>query len=222
MWKMFEEIKEQVLAQVIWAEKEFSGKSGEEKRKAVVQKLDDMISLPESLEWIDGPVIGLMVDSACYILNWVWGHKWNVEGEERPSPPEGRGGKESLSDDMLSEHFSKKEFACKCGCGEWDVDPQLVKICEGIRTEINMPLRVNSGRRCKENNTRAGGVPNSYHTQGKAADLSCALTPKKLFESIKKLYEAGKLPGLEYCKEYDWGVHIDTGKKRKNRFAPRG
>lgn len=122
----------------------------------------------------------------------------------------------------LTKHFSKSEFECKCGCGEWDVDPQLINICEEVRTEVNMPVKINSGRRCKKHNAKVGGVVNSYHTLGKAADLSCALTPKKLFETVKRLYEEGKLPGLEYCKEYPWGVHIDTGKRRKNRFAPRG
>lgn len=140
--------------------------------------------------------------------------EYRIEAGEVPAPE---------SDEQWTEHFAKSEFACKCGCGEFDMDPDIVKMCETIRTEIDMPLRVNSGRRCKKHNASLpNSAKDSYHCYGKAVDLSCALSPRKLFETVKRLYEAGKLPGLAWCKEYSWGVHIDTGKTRKQRFVPRG
>lgn len=70
--------KEWVLEQVLWAERELRGKSGAEKKAAVVKRLDDMITLPAWLEWADGPVIGWLVDSACDTLNGMYGHAWGA------------------------------------------------------------------------------------------------------------------------------------------------
>ena len=83
---MLKQIKEWVMEQVLWAERELKGKPGPEKRAAVVQKVDDMIVLPWWLEWADGPMIGWLVDQACNLLNEAHGHDWeNVggSGEER-------------------------------------------------------------------------------------------------------------------------------------------
>ncbi len=66
---MFEEVKKFAIEQVLWAEKNLHGKSGAEKKEAVVKKLDDMITLPSYLEWADDIVIGLIVDKACEKLN---------------------------------------------------------------------------------------------------------------------------------------------------------
>jgi hypothetical protein len=43
----------------------------------------------------------------------------------------------------------------------------------------------------------------------------------RLFEVIKHLYAAGKLPDLQYCRRYvrQNFVHIDCGMKRKSRFV---
>ena len=69
--KRFREIKAWVLQQVLWAENNLKGKSGREKKAAVVERLDDMISLPWYLEWLDGPLIGWLVDLVCDELNWL-------------------------------------------------------------------------------------------------------------------------------------------------------
>ena len=71
-----QQIKDWVMEQVIWVERNLKGKSGPEKRAAVVQKVDDMVKLPWWLEWADGPVIGWLVDQACAMLNEAHGHAW--------------------------------------------------------------------------------------------------------------------------------------------------
>ena len=75
----------------------------------------------------------------------------------------------------LSDHFSKVEFQCDCGCGfgtkEGDVDADLIELLEEIREEIGKPIRITSGCRCQEHNANVGGVPNSAHTRGTAADI---------------------------------------------------
>ena len=70
------QIKKWAIEQVLWAEKELRGKTGAEKRAAVVAKLDDMIKLPNRLEWVDDIILGIIVDSACKVLNDFAGHKF--------------------------------------------------------------------------------------------------------------------------------------------------
>lgn len=70
------QIKKWAIEQVLWAEKDLRGKSGADKREAVVAKLDDMIKLPNRLEWVDDIILGIIVDSACKVLNDFAGHKF--------------------------------------------------------------------------------------------------------------------------------------------------
>ena len=68
--------KKMVVDQVIWAEKELIGKSGADKKAAVVKKLDDMIDLPPYLEWVDNIVIAALIDQACEKLNALTAHSF--------------------------------------------------------------------------------------------------------------------------------------------------
>lgn len=47
-----------------------------------------------------------------------------------------------------------------------------VLILEPLRTALDKPIIINSGFRCKELNKAVGGVPNSHHLQGLAADIN--------------------------------------------------
>ena len=71
MWK---QLKHWTIEQVMWAEKNLKGKNSAEKRKAVIEKLDDMIVLPSYLEWVDDIIIGKLVDMVCDKLNDFAGH----------------------------------------------------------------------------------------------------------------------------------------------------
>ena len=73
---MFDKLKAFTLEQVLWAEKNLKGKSGAEKKAAVVKKLDDLITLPAYLEWADDMVISYLVDSVCEKLNMLEGHNF--------------------------------------------------------------------------------------------------------------------------------------------------
>ena len=70
------QIKMWTIEQVIWAERELKGKSGTEKKAAVVKRLDDLIKLPFYLEWVDDIVLSWIVDAACEKLNKFAGHKF--------------------------------------------------------------------------------------------------------------------------------------------------
>ena len=73
---MFEQIKIWTIEQVLWAEKNLKGKSGAEKKAAVVKQLDDMITLPSYLEWIDDILLSWFVDKVCDKLNSITGHNF--------------------------------------------------------------------------------------------------------------------------------------------------
>ena len=253
MWEKLKEIKKWVLEKVLWAEEELRGKSGAEKRAAVVGKLNELINLPWVPEWVEGKIIGWLVDLWCEKLNWLFGHDWKEADLDETqkdelaecltaSIPKATGTVderlealckeygvewkprvEPVTDGDLTPHFKRAEFACKCGCGFDDVDPKLAVLCETIRTAAGVPVRVNSGCRCEKYNAKVkGAAKDSQHTKGKAADLSCSIGPKALYELIRGLYETGKLPGLEYCLRYPTFVHIDVGPVRKQRFAVKG
>ena len=77
---ILEEAKQKIVEQVIWAEKELAGKTGSEKKAAVVKRLDDLIQLPAYLEWVDDMIISYLVDQACEKLNKLTAHNFgNVE-----------------------------------------------------------------------------------------------------------------------------------------------
>jgi len=73
----------------------------------------------------------------------------------------------------LSAHFSRHEFACKCGCGFDTVDVATLELLEKIRSDCeDNPITINSGCRCAQYNQRVGGSKASQHMLGRAADFT--------------------------------------------------
>lgn len=82
----------------------------------------------------------------------------------------------------VGKYFDESEFACKCGnhgfnqdgtpCLDHVIDKRLVDLLDAIRERLGVPLYINSGYRCEAHNEEVGGVQNSYHTQGVAADIT--------------------------------------------------
>lgn len=70
----------------------------------------------------------------------------------------------------LSAHFSKAELACHC-CAQLIVDPGLIDALEQLRGLAGKPIKIHDGYRCPAHNEQAGGVANSEHTRGLAADI---------------------------------------------------
>lgn len=71
----------------------------------------------------------------------------------------------------LSEHFSRAEMRCKCGCSFADVSPALVTMLETARRNAGVPFVITSGCRCAIANISAGGTSHSAHLFGGAADI---------------------------------------------------
>ncbi len=111
----------------------------------------------------------------------------------------------------LSNHFSRKEFACRCGECDFDiVDAELVAVLEGVRKHFGSPVQITSGCRCVCHNKRCGGSENSEHLTGRAADFVVVGIPAQavhayLMETYRDKYGIGR---------YDTWTHLDV---RKNR-----
>lgn len=74
-----------------------------------------------------------------------------------------------------SAHFAQREFRCPCGkCNGYPAgvtNAKLLTILEGLRSHYGKPVTITSGQRCASFNRRVGGVSNSAHKTGKAADF---------------------------------------------------
>ena len=116
------------------------------------------------------------------------------------------------------KYFKKPEFACKCGkyCDGYpaEIDMNMVKIADKIRNRIGKPITINSGLRCKTHNANVGGVSNSQHLLGNAADLGCpaGCTPTQMASIAEEIM--GNTGGIGI---YSWGIHIDT-RSAKSRW----
>jgi len=97
-----------------------------------------------------------------------------------------------MTTEKLSEHFSRSEFVCRCGCGKIKIEPRLIAALEELRVLTGQPIHINSGYRCPAHNRAVGGETNSFHMKGYAADITCrGLTPRQ----VKKLAE--KIPAFK-------------------------
>lgn len=90
----------------------------------------------------------------------------------------------------LSTHFSAAEFACKCGCGQGRIDPELVAKLEMIRDAVGFPLVITSGLRCESYNRKVGGAPQSAHKLGKAVDIRVAVSANR-FALVRAAIQGG-------------------------------
>lgn len=136
--------------------------------------------------------------------------KLEVVSSEKETTTEDFSAVDGFWDD--SEFFDREEFRCQCGgkyCNGFPVEPEaeLVRVCNEIRRRLGVPVTIvdsgGSGVRCSQHNAAVGGVGNSNHLYGKAADLHSSQSPKKMYQVAESvLGNTGEL-GL-----YDWGIHV--------------
>ena len=118
----------------------------------------------------------------------------------------------------LTSNFSKSEFDCNSGADmPQEVFNNIQKLANQlqiIRNKVGVPIKINSGYRSPEHNTKIGGSKTSQHLLGKAADIVIdGYTPDEVADLIEELIESGDIlqGGLG---RYNTFTHYDI---RKNK-----
>ena len=76
--------------------------------------------------------------------------------------------------------FKLDEFKCRCceSNGTLQAVSNTKALVENVldpaRERLGRPITVNSGYRCPKHNAAVGGVTNSQHMKGEAADIRCS------------------------------------------------
>ena len=116
-----------------------------------------------------------------------------------------------------SEFFDREEFRCQCGgkyCNGFPVEPEeeLVRVCNEIRRRLGVPVQIvdagGSGVRCEQHNSNVGGVANSNHKYGKAADLHSSKSPEEMAQVAESVMGKTGEIGI-----YSWGIHVGVNCK---------
>jgi len=114
----------------------------------------------------------------------------------------------------LSANFVVKEFACKDGSDKVLIDTELVFFLQKIRDHFRMPITINSAYRNSSYNRKIGGVSNSQHTKGTAADI---VVKNVAPEDVAK-YSEYIMPDKGGIGLYSGFVHIDV-RARRSRWT---
>jgi hypothetical protein len=109
------------------------------------------------------------------------------------------------------KYFKKSEFVCGCEkkyCDGYpiDLDPVLIKVLERARETFG-PIRITSGLRCTKYNSEVGGISNSKHKQGKAADTWIIGKKANNYQLVRWFL---KQPEVSYSYTGFGAVHVDV------------
>lgn len=111
--------------------------------------------------------------------------------------------------DQVRPNFTQGEL-CKGhpGCV---LDDEFLDRLQALRERVGRPVVVTSGYRDPAYNAQVGGVPDSLHVHGKAADIKVAgLTPEQVADAARAV-------GFRGVGVYDRHCHVDVGQRREWR-----
>lgn len=83
---------------------------------------------------------------------------------------------------------------------------RLINTLDVLRGLIGSPIIVTSGYRSTEVNSLVGGVKNSFHTKGRAADITCNKL-HELLELCMKLKDSGIFEEVIYYPDKNF-IHV--------------
>ena len=119
----------------------------------------------------------------------------------------------SVNNLRVAKHFKLSEFACPC-CNLVMLHPKLLSKLVELRNIIERPLYITSGYRCSKYNIQIGGIRNSYHCIGLAADI--------------KVKDINLIELLEICENIDFNgigfyekknfLHLDVRPTKRTRW----
>lgn len=108
----------------------------------------------------------------------------------------------------LTRHFSRREFACRDGCGFDTVDAELLELLVAVREHFDAPVIITSACRCPQHNQRVGGSAQSQHLLGRAADFVVqGVAPDEVADWLDRTY-AGRYGIGRYPKS--GFTHVDS------------
>lgn len=113
---------------------------------------------------------------------------------------------------MRIGYFDTKEFESKDGkpspFDDTVVKRELIIMLNAIRSRYGKPIVVTSGYRSPEHNAAVGGVKNSYHTLGLAADIRPLNENRSDLPELQAICdEMNSRGGVGF---YDTFVHVDV------------
>ena len=130
-----------------------------------------------------------------------------------------------LTKNFSLEEMYRSETARRCGI---DNKPQTEEVVENLRAlclEVLQPLRdhlgkpvvVSSGYRCKDLNKKVGGVENSQHLKGEAADIKVS-GKEELIDVMRSIMDQTDFDQLirEKSGSTEW-VHVSHKRNGNNR-----
>ena len=118
---------------------------------------------------------------------------------------------------QLSENFKVYEFRCRDGSDKILIDDKLVELLQKMRDKFGK-VSISSAYRNPTYNRKVGGVSNSQHLYGLAADI--------VIEDDSRLLEAAQYAesigfgGIGLDDKYQMFLHLDT-RKNKSCFRYR-
>ena len=118
----------------------------------------------------------------------------------------------------VSKNFSRKEFACKCGCGFDAVDVDLLAGLQALRDLAGKQITITSACRCESHNKKVGGASKSYHVKAKAVDVVIqGLSPTQMTALAEQVLQFQKGAIITYMKK--GFIHLDVrGKKYRDNI----
>lgn len=124
-----------------------------------------------------------------------------------------------ISENFRFAEFEASEIAARYRIinviTDWGVRDNIIalvrEVLQPLRDAWGKPLVINSGYRCPKLNKAVGGVAESQHVKGEAADVACD-NPQELARAVVRL-------GLDFDQMivYPTFVHLSHTEERVNR-----
>lgn len=113
---------------------------------------------------------------------------------------------------MELRHFTFEEFDSpdSPGSGEKYMDREFLDCLDEARDIAGVQFKINSGYRTPAQNRKVGGVSTSSHLIGRAADIHCTHTGKRL-----KIIEALSMVGFQRFGIGKTFIHVDNDDQKK-------
>lgn len=109
----------------------------------------------------------------------------------------------------MSKYYEESDFTCNCcdSLPDGGMNPRLIELLDNMSEQCGEKLEISCAYRCPAHNEEVGGVENSQHVLGNAADVLC---PENM--TVDELAELAEECGADGIGTYydDEFVHVDV------------